>query len=96
MKRYDVRVPKSYFAFHQDAWYSGIDMSMKTLGSVQPVTSCDLIEAQNAAIRDSWIVTGNHVRQAMFALSDSTNIYPEELKDDAICQTMMTVKNAGA
>ncbi len=93
MNRYDIRVPKSYFVFHQDAWFSGIDMSMKMLGSAHLVTSDDLIREQNAAIRDCWIETGNHVRQAMLALSDTTNIYPEDLKDDAICRKMLTDKN---
>ena len=93
MNRYDTKVPKSYFVFHHDAWFTGIDMSMKMLGSPQKVTSNDLIRAQNAAIRECWVVTGNQVRQAMMVLSDTTNIYPEELKDDAICRKMLTAKN---
>ena len=93
MNQYDTKVPKSYFVVHQDAWFTGIDMSMKTLGSAQKVTSKDLIKAQNAAIRDCWVVTGNHVRQAMIALSDTTNVYPEELKEDTVCRKMLTHKN---
>ncbi len=89
MKPYETKVPKSNFVFNHDAWYSGIDGSMKTLGSAQSVTPYDLIREQNAAIRECWVATGNHVRQAMFVLSDHTNIYPEELKDDTECQKML-------
>ena len=91
MKPYE-KGPKSYFVFHQNALFSGIDNSMMTLGSAQAVTPDDLIWEQNAAIRDSWLATGNHVRQAMLALSDTTGIYPEELKGDNICQKMLTHK----
>ena len=75
--------------FHQDAWFSGIDNSMKTLGSAQMVKSGDMVRLQNAAIRDCWVVTGNYVRQAMFTLSHNTNIYPEELEDDSVCRKML-------
>ena len=96
MNQYDTKVPKSYYVVHQDAWFTGIDRSMKTLGSAQKVTSKDLIKAQNAAIRDCWVVTGNHVRQAMIALSDTTSVYPEELKEDTICRKMLMHKNLRA
>lgn len=89
MYRYDAKVPKSFFVLNQDAWFRGIDMSMQTLGSAQEVTSDDMIRSQNAAIRKCWVVTGNHIRRAMFALSASTNIYPSELKDDSKCRKMM-------
>ena len=90
MNPYDAKVPKSDLVFHHDSWFSGIDSSMKTLGSVQMISSDDMIRLQNAAIRDCWVVTGNHVRQAMISLSNNTNIYPEELKDDAACRKMLT------
>ena len=90
MNSYGARVPKSYFVYQQDAWFSGIDNSMSTLGSAQAVTSDELVRSQNAAIRDCWVVTGNHVRRAMFALSENTNIYPEELKEDSACRKMLT------
>lgn len=89
MNSYDTKVPKSYFVFHQDSWFSGIDSSMKTLGSAQMVSSDDLIRMQNSAIRDCWVVTGNHLRQAMISLSNNSNIFPEELKDDAACRKML-------
>lgn len=90
MHQNDTKVPKLPFVLHQDAWFSGIDNSMKMLGSAQFVTSDDMIRLQNAALRDCWAVTGNHLRQAMFALSKNTNIYPEELKDDSACRKIMT------
>ena len=96
MNPYRTKVPKSYHGFHQDACFNGIDNSMRTLGSAQAVAPDDLIREQNAAIRDCWVVTGNHLRQAMFALSNDTNIYPEELKDDAICRKMLTQMKARA
>ena len=89
MNPYRDRGPKSYFEFHLDAFYGGIDRSMKTLGSAQAVTPYDLIREQNAAIRECWVQTGNQVRQAMFVLSANTNIYPEELKDDSKCRKML-------
>ena len=95
MHPFDTKVPKS-FVYHQDAWYSGIDSSMKTLGSLQLVTSDYMIRLQNAEIRDCWVVTGNHVRQAMIALSNKTNIYPEELKDDSGCRKMLMQMKAKA
>lgn len=90
MNPFDTKVPKSSFIFHQDAWFSGIDNSMMTLGSAQMVNSGDIIRLQNAAIRDCWAVTGNYVRQAMFTLSHNTNIYPEELEDDSACRKILT------
>lgn len=89
MNPFETKVPKSCFLFNHDAWFSGIDSSMMTLGSAQALTPYDLIREQNAAIRECWVVTGNHVRQAMFALSDNTSIYPEELKDDTVCRKML-------
>ncbi len=93
MNPYDTRVAKSQFVFCQDAWFSGIDNSMKALGSAQMVKSGDLVKLQNAAIRDCWVVTGNHVRQAMMAVSDSVSVYPEELRGDIKCRKMLTHKN---
>lgn len=90
MNSYSARVPKSNILFHQDAWFSGIDNSMKTLGSAQVAATGDIIRLQNEAIRDCWVVTGNYLRHAMFALSDNTNVYPEELKEDSACRKMLT------
>ena len=92
MRPFETKFPKSYFVFNHDAWFNGIDSSMMTLGSAQTVTPYDLIREQNAAVRECWVVTGNHVREAMLALSDTTGIYPEELKGDNICQKMLTHK----
>ncbi|MDE2747764.1 MAG: hypothetical protein OXI34_02255 [Chloroflexota bacterium] len=89
MNPHNTEVRKS-FVFHEDVWFSGIDSSMKAMGSAQLVTSDDMIRLQNADIRDCWVVTGNHVRQAMITLSKKTNIYPEELKDDSGCRKMLT------
>jgi len=69
---------------------------MKTLGAAQLATSGDIVRLQNAAIRDCWVVTGNLVRQAMFALSKNTNTYPEELKDDPACLKMLMQMKARA
>lgn len=90
MKSVDARVPRSYFLFQQDPWFSGIDKSMESLGSAQEVRTDDLIRLQNKAIRNCWAVTGNHLRQAMFTLSGKTNVYPEELKEDLACRKMLT------
>ena len=95
MNRNDTKVPKSSFVVDQDAWFSGIDSSMKTLGSAHMVTYDDMIRLQNSAIRDCWVVTGNHLRRAMLAVSDSANVYPEELKGDALCRKMLKAKNVG-
>ena len=89
MNPYETKGPNFSFLYHQDVWFSGIDRSMKTLGSANMLTSDDMIRLQNAAIRDCWAVTGNHVRRAMFKLSDNTGIYPEELKDDSVCRKML-------
>lgn len=95
MNPYKTNVPKSYFVFNHDMWFSGIDNSMQTLGSVEAVSRYDLLREQNAAIRECWVVVGNHLRQAMFELSDHTNVYPEELKDDTVCRKMLKAKNVG-
>lgn len=87
---------KSILVVHQDAWFSGIDNSMKTLGAEQMATSDDIIKLQNAAIRDCWVVTGDLMRQAMFALSKKTNVFPEELEDDNECRKMLTQMKARA
>lgn len=68
---------------------------MKTLGSAPEVTYDDLIRSQNAAIRDCWIVIGNRLRQAMLAVADSKNVYPEELKGDPVCRKILKAKNGG-
>lgn len=96
MSRSDTRVPKSFFVVHQDAWFSGIDNSMKTLGSAQVVQSDDMVRLQNAAIRDCWAATGMYIRQAMFALSENWNIYPQELRDDSECLKILTHKKVRA
>ena len=90
------RVPKSRFIYHQDTWFSGIDNSMKMLGSAQIVSAEDMIRLQNEAIRDCWVVTGNRLRQAMIALSNRINVYPEELKDDETCRKMLTKEKVRA
>ena len=90
LNSYGAGVPKSYFVNHQDAWFGGVDNAMKTLGTAQVVPSGDIIRLQNKAIRDCWVVTGNHLRRAMFVLSANTNIYPEELKEDSACRKMLT------
>lgn len=92
----DARVPNSHFVYRQDAWFNGIDNAMKTLGSAQAVTPHDLIREQNAAIRKYWVAIGNHLRRAMLAMSNSKNVYPEELKGDRICRKMLKAKNVGA
>ncbi len=96
MNPYDRKVPKSKFIFCQDLWFGGFDNSMKSLGSAQRVTSEDLIRSQNAAIRDCWMVIGNHLRQAMLVVSEADDVYPEELKGDALCRKMLKAKNVGA
>ncbi|MCY3832257.1 MAG: hypothetical protein OXG85_04520 [Chloroflexi bacterium] len=96
MNPYSERARKSILFVHQDAWFSGIDNSMKTLGAEQMATSDDIIRRQNAAIRDCWVVTGDLMRQAMFALSKKTKIYPEELEDDTECRKMLTQMKARA
>lgn len=96
MDHNETRVPKSYFVFDSDLWFSGIENSMNTLGSAQVETSDDLIRLQNSDIRDCWVVTGNLVRQAMLELSKNTDIYPEEIKGDATCRKIMTHMKAKA
>ena len=49
---------------------------MEFAGNAQKVAAADLIRAQNAAIRDAWVATGNYFRQAMTELSDKTNHIP--------------------
>ena len=69
---------------------------MESFGSAQAVTAADMIRMQNAAIRDAFAVTGNHLRQAMMEVSDTHDIYPEELQVDAQCRKMVEEKNVGA
>ncbi len=94
MNRNEFKLYKSSIVFPHDIWFVGIENSMRMLGTVQHVDSADLIRAQNAAIRDCWRVTGDYIRQAMLSLSESTSIYPNELKDDFKCRKMLKDKNA--
>lgn len=95
MNPHKTKISKSSFLYRQDVWFSGIDRSMKTLGSANMARSDDMIRLQNSAIRDCWVVTGNHVRRAMFKLSDNTGVCPEELKDDSECRKMLKAKKVG-
>lgn len=90
MNSYKAELPKTYFVYHHDAWFNGIDNSMKTLGTAQVAPTGEIIRLQNEAIRECWALTGNHLRQAMFALSDNTKVYPDELKEDSVCRKILT------
>ena len=65
MKQYGLEIPRSQFIFNHEAWFDGIDESMERLGSVPTISSHDLIQAQNAAIRNSWLVTGKLIEHAL-------------------------------
>ena len=81
-----------WFKYH-DAWYQGIDRSMDMMmGSAQRISPQDMIRAQNRAIRDCWRTVGGYMRQAMVAVSESSGVYPQELKADEECRTILRNK----
>ena len=83
----------SRFVASQSAWFGGIDQAMAASGGIERVDAAALAAMQNNAIRESWQRVGDLIRAAMFDLSDSTGIYPEELKEDRKCRTEMATRN---
>ena len=77
----DPGVSSMNFVVSQAAWYDGIDRAMEKLGATQTVKEADLIAEQNSAISGYWRVAGAYILRAMLQLSESTGVYPEELRD---------------
>ncbi len=94
MAQREMKAGSSEFLGTQAAWYKGIDLSMKAAGATQIIDADALVKMQNDAIRECVRAAGNYFRAAMLELSGHSGIYPEELKDDRRCQTMLKKKNA--
>lgn len=84
----------SRFVASQSVWFGGIDQAMASSGGVEQLDAAALVAMQNSAIRESWQRVGDLIRAAMLDLSESTGVYPQELKEDKKCRTKLATKNS--